>query len=120
MISPTVPRISPIDEPRHRAFMRALAHGDSSSTNWLAGRAGLLVLRYVDAWASGEWLPIQLLAERGAVTDAIRDVPVGVQFRGLLSVILDRTATEWAIAAGGEPYARRPAVARIAPPLLAY
>jgi hypothetical protein len=100
--------------------MYALADGAPSSASWLAARAGLLVLRYVDAWASGEWLPVQLLAERGAVADAICEIPSGDQFRGLLSVVLDRTASEWAITMDGEPFARHPLVGRIAAPLLAY
>jgi hypothetical protein len=79
-----IPRLAPAEQPRHRAFMQVLAEGTASTADWFAARAALLVLRYVDAWASGEWLPVQLLAERAAVADAIGAVPAGDQYRGLL------------------------------------
>jgi hypothetical protein len=80
----------------------------------------LLVLRYVDAWSSGEWLPVQLLAERAAVADAIAEIPRGDHTRGLLSAILDRTSTDWSLGPNGEPFAQPPSVSRVAAPLLAY
>ena len=120
LFSASVPRIDRVDRPRHHAFLRLLAGGDPESREWLCARAGLLVLRYVDAWSSGEWLPVQLLAERAAVADAIVEIPRGDQMRGLLSAILDRTSTDWAIAANGEPFPHPPSVARVAAPLLAY
>ena len=120
-LKPTsIPQIVRPDELRHRAFLQALADGDVASSNWLGARAGLLVLRYVDAWATGEWLPVQLMAERAAVADAIAEIPAGDQIRGLLAVLLERTATEWALTAAREPYALPPSVARVASPLLAY
>jgi hypothetical protein len=115
-----IPRLVAADELRHRAFLQTLAHGDPTSADWLAARAGLLVLRYVDAWATGEWLPVQLLAEHSAVADAICEIPRGSEFRGLLAVLLDRTKTEWAISVGGEAYPLPVSVGRIAAPLLAY
>jgi tetratricopeptide (TPR) repeat protein len=115
-----IPRIVPADEFRHRAFLQALANGNVASNQWLAARAGLLALRYVDAWATGEWLPVQLMAERAAVTDAIAAIPAGDQMRGLLAVVLDRATTEWAVTGSGDPYALAPSAARIAAPLLAY
>jgi hypothetical protein len=115
-----IPRLVAPDELRHSAFLQVLANGDGVSGDWLAARAGLLVLRYVDAWATGDWLPVQLMAERSAVADAICEVPATSEFRGLLAVLLERTATEWAISGGGDPYPLPPSVARIAAPLLAY
>ena len=79
---------------RHRPFLQALTQGDPTSPEWLAARAGLLVLRYMDAWSTGEWLPVQLLAERAAVSEAICAIPSGYQFRGLLAVLLERTTTD--------------------------
>ena len=118
--SPAIPLIPSGTDLRHRPFLQALAQGDPTSPEWLAARAGLLLLRYMDAWSTGEWLPVQLLAERAAVSEAICAVPSGDQFRGLLAVLLERTTTEWAIGAGGEPYPLPPSIARIASPLLAY
>jgi tetratricopeptide (TPR) repeat protein len=80
----------------------------------------MLVLRYVDAWASGEWLPVQLLAEYSAVGDAVNAVPADHQARALLSAVLERTTTEWGLRGGGEPYPKAPAARRVAAPLLAY
>jgi len=101
--------------------LEALAQGDPASTDWLAARAGLLVLRYVDAWGSGEWLPVQLLAERSAVADAICEIPAGNQFRSLLAVLLERTSTEWAVGGGDEPpHPLVTSIRRAAAPLLAY
>jgi tetratricopeptide (TPR) repeat protein len=117
---PAIPLITRDTDLRHRPFLHALAHGEPASAEWLAARAGLLLLRYMDAWSTGEWLPVQLLAERAAVSDAICAIPSGDQFRGLLAVLLERTTTEWAISAGGEPYPLPPSIARIASPLLAY
>ena len=119
-VLPAVPLIPSDTALRHRPFLQALAQVDPTSADWLAARAGLLLLRYVDAWSTGEWLPVQLLAERSAVSDAICAIPSGDQFRSLLAVLLERTATEWAISAGGEPYALPPSIARVATPLLAY
>jgi tetratricopeptide (TPR) repeat protein len=115
----SIPRIDIDTGLRHRAFLEALAEGEPTSSEWLAARAGLLTLRYVDAWASGEWLAVQLLAERSAVCDAIVEVPAGNQFRGLLATLLERTATDWAVNATG-PHPLPPPIARIASPLLAY
>jgi tetratricopeptide (TPR) repeat protein len=116
----SIPRIDIPTGLRHRAFLEALADGEPTSSTWLAARAGLLALRYVDAWASGEWLPVQLLAERSAVCDAIGEIPTGNQFRGLLAVLLERTTTEWVVTSGGEAHPLPPPIARIASPLLAY
>ncbi len=118
--SPALPLITSDTDLRHRPFLQALAQGEPTSPEWLAARAGLLLLRYMDAWSTGEWLPVQLLAERAAVSEAICAIPSGDQFRGLLAVLLERTTTEWAISAGGEPYPLPPSIARIASPLLAY
>lgn len=115
-----IPRIGGDTGFRHRPFLEALADGDPTAGEWLAARAGLLALRYIDAWATGEWLPVQLLAERLAVTDAICEIPKGDQFRGLLAELLERTATEWGVSGGGEPYPLSPSIGRIASPLLAY
>lgn len=116
----SIPRIEAETGFRHRAFLEALANGDPASSAWLAARAGLLALRYVDAWASGEWLQVQLLAERSAVCDAIAEIPAGNQFRGLLATLVERTATDWTVSIAGEAHPLPPTIARIASPLLAY
>jgi hypothetical protein len=120
LASSSIPRIETETGLRHQAFLEVLAEGEPTSSEWLAARAGLLALRYVDAWASGEWLAVQLLAERSAVCDAIAEIPAGNQFRGLLAVLLERSTTDWTVSGAGEPHPLPPSIARIASPLLAY
>ncbi len=100
--------------------MEVLANDGSSPRDWNAARAGLLVLRHVDAWASGEWLPNQLFAEREAVAGAVAEVGAEDPFRGLLAAVLARTAREWTRGPDGQPAARAPRFSRVSAPLLAY
>jgi tetratricopeptide (TPR) repeat protein len=104
---------------RHRAFFDVLASADEGSDVWRAARAGLVVLRLLDAWGDlrerHASLPVLRARERAfkyevdAVQNAIADLPTNGAERRLLSTIVARIVA----AHDGED-------ARMVAPLFAY
>jgi tetratricopeptide (TPR) repeat protein len=95
--------------PRYRAFFEALGTLSEGTPAWRAVLAGLVTMRYLDAWADGGVGPPELAAEREAVEATIdalgRDAVDRVFLAGLVGV------------SAGEPVAD---LARVASLLLAY
>jgi hypothetical protein len=75
---------------QHQAFFEALQHGEGSR-DWLAARAGLLLLRHVVAWSDANWDAEALAPEEGGVTTAIAalaaDDPERIALRGVLDAV---------------------------------
>ena len=75
---------------QHQAFFEALQH-DEGSRDWLAARAGLLVLRHVVAWSDADWDSAAIATEETGVTTAVgalpADDPERVALRGVLDAI---------------------------------
>lgn len=75
---------------RYRAFFEALGSLAEGTPDWRAVLAGLVTLRYVDAWAACGVHACELDAERQAVEGAIEalscDMPERVLLRSLIAV----------------------------------
>ena len=69
---------------RYRAFFVTLGSVPEGAAEWRAAFAGLVTLRYVDAWAESGFSGASLDAERQAVESAIRAVPGDMPEHGLL------------------------------------
>lgn len=84
------PRRDAVGRLQHQAFFEALQHGEGSQ-DWLAARAGLLVLRHVVAWGDADGDSAAVAAEEAGVADAITalraDSPEGAALRGVLNAI---------------------------------
>lgn len=75
--------------PAHRAFFEALGALPGGSPEWRAALAGLVTLRYLDAWADSGVAPADLTTERKAVEDAISVLPAHVPERIFLAGLIN-------------------------------
>ena len=93
MLPPEVPPRKPGAAARlqHQAFFEALQLGEGTR-DWMASRAGLIVLRYVLARADTEWEPGALAAEEGRVSAAVGALPPDDPERAALQAILRAVA----------------------------
>jgi hypothetical protein len=89
MLPPELPQRKPGATARlqHQSFFEALQHGEGTR-DWMASRAGLIVLRYVLARSDIAWDPGALAAEESRVSTAVAALPVGDPERGALQAIL--------------------------------
>jgi tetratricopeptide (TPR) repeat protein len=110
-----VPIIRTETIPRHRAFFEALSQADAGTEAWATEHAGLVTLRFLDAWRegggawSGDWSDAAFGYERDAVEAAIAAVPPALAEGRLLATIVERVVQ----ARAGQP-------ALFVPPLFAY
>jgi hypothetical protein len=72
---------------QHQAFFEALQHGEGSR-DWIAARAGLIVLRYVLARSESDEEPGALGGEESRVAAAIEALPAGDAERASLHAVL--------------------------------
>ena len=72
---------------QHQSFFEALQHGEGTR-DWMASRAGLIVLRYVLARSDIEWETGALAAEESRVSAAVDALPAGDPERVALQAIL--------------------------------
>lgn len=89
MLPPELPPRKPGATARlqHQAFFEALQH-DEGTRDWVASRAGLIVLRYVLARSDTEWEPGALAAEEGRVSVAVDALPPDDLERAALQAVL--------------------------------
>ena len=81
---PVAPPAGRVTLPEYRAFFEVLSAESTEGTPvWRSALAGLVTLRYLDAWGEAATLGRTLGFERGAVGNAIRDLPGGAPERGL-------------------------------------
>jgi len=80
--------------PPHRAFFAALGSMPESSPEWRAVLAGLLTLRYLDAWADTGATSDDLTFEREAVERAIKVLPANAPERIYLAGLVDASTTD--------------------------
>ena len=79
---------------RYRAFFVALGMAPEGLPAWRAAFAGLVALRYLDAWADGGVSVGNLASERRAVLAAINTVADGMPDRALLTSLVVLTVRE--------------------------
>jgi tetratricopeptide (TPR) repeat protein len=103
----------------HAAFLEALQHGEGTR-DWLATRAGLVLVRFVSAWSESEWGLAQLAEEATATAEAIAALAPDDGERATLTAVLAAMRSE--VDRARVPKARRgpEAVALVADELLAY
>jgi hypothetical protein len=77
---------------QHQAFFEALQHGEGTR-DWMASRAGLIVLRYVLARSDTEWEPGALAAEESRVAAAVDALAADDPERARLQAILRAVVT---------------------------
>ena len=125
MLPPELPPRKPGATARlqHQAFFEALQHGEGTR-DWMASRAGLIVLRYVLARSDTEWEPGAMAAEEGRVFAAVDALPPDDLERVALQAVLRTVATAFPSVTplSAEPDAKRdphPAEA-VADVLIAY
>jgi hypothetical protein len=108
---------------QHQAFFEALQHGEGTR-DWIAARAGLIVLRYVLARSESDGDPGALAGEEGRVAAAIEALPAGDAERAALHATLRAmvAAVESSTPRPAEPGADRDARALepVADALIAY
>jgi hypothetical protein len=80
--------------PPHRAFFEALGVLPEGSAEWRAALAGLVTLRYLDAWADTGATAADLVTERRAVESAIAVLPANVPERIYLAGLVDASTTD--------------------------
>jgi hypothetical protein len=80
--------------PPHRAFFEALGVLPEGSAEWRAALAGLVTLRYLDAWADTGATAADLTTERRAVEDAIAVLPANVPERIYLGGLVDASTDD--------------------------
>jgi len=76
---------------RYRAFFVTLGSVPEGAPEWRAAFAGLVTLRYVDAWAESGWAVEDLASERRAVTAAIQSVADEMPERQILDSLVGLT-----------------------------
>jgi tetratricopeptide (TPR) repeat protein len=76
---------------QHQAFFEVLQHGEGTR-DWIAARAGLIVLRYVLARSESDGEPGALAAEEGKVAAAVDALPAGDAERAALHAVLNAMA----------------------------
>lgn len=104
---------------RHQAFFETLQHGEGTR-DWLAARAGLLVLRHVLARSDAEWEAGALAAEESSIATALEALPPDDPERARLSAVLAGFHSAGP-RAGQSPDAREPhALEPVADALIAY
>jgi tetratricopeptide (TPR) repeat protein len=79
---------------RYRAFFVTLGSVPEGAAEWRAAFAGLVTLRYIDAWAECGFSGSSLDAERDAVDEAIRAVPEDMPERRLLDQLVQASLRE--------------------------
>jgi tetratricopeptide (TPR) repeat protein len=79
---------------RYRAFFVTLGSVPEGAPAWHAAFAGLVTLRYIDAWAESGFSGYSLDAEREAVESAIRAVPSDMAERRLLDQLVQASLRE--------------------------
>jgi tetratricopeptide (TPR) repeat protein len=94
---------------RYRAFFVTLGASSEGSSEWRAAFAGLVTLRYLDAWADGGVSAGNLASERQAVQAAIDAVSADLPDRALLTSLVALSTRE-----------PRGALSHLAPLLMAY
>lgn len=82
------------DVARYRAFFVTLGSVPEGADEWRAAFAGLVTLRYVDAWAESGFSGSSLEAERQAVESAVRAVPNDMPERQLLHHLVQASLRE--------------------------
>jgi hypothetical protein len=104
---------------RHQAFFETLQHGEGTR-DWLAARAGLLVLRHVLARSDADWEAGALAAEERSVATALEALPPDDPERVRLSAVLAGFHSA-GLRADQSPDAREPhALEPVADALIAY
>ena len=92
---PVAPPAGRVTLPKYRAFFEVLSAESTEGTPvWRSALAGLVTLRYLDAWGEAATLGRTLGFERGAVGNAIRDLPAGAPERGLLAALMEVLSVE--------------------------
>jgi hypothetical protein len=89
---------------QHQAFFEALQHGEGTR-DWIAARAGLIVLRYVLAGSESDGEPGALAAEEGKVAVAVDALPADDAERAALHTVLAALHTSTSDLA--QPHAKR-------------
>ena len=79
---------------RYRAFFVTLGSVPEGAAEWRAAFAGLVTLRYIDAWADSGFSGTALDSEREAVESAIRGVPDDMPERQLLDQLVQSSQRE--------------------------
>ncbi len=82
------------DVARYRAFFVTLGSVPEGAAEWRAAFAGLVTLRYIDAWAESGFSGPRLDAEREAVESAIRAVSDDMPERQLLHQLVQSSLRE--------------------------
>lgn len=95
MATPEGPLLGANSIPPHRAFFEALGRLPEGSPEWRAALAGLVTLRYLDAWAEGGATAAELSTERQAVQKAIGVLPANAPERIYLAGLVDASASDW-------------------------
>jgi hypothetical protein len=80
--------------PPHRAFFEALGTLPEGSPDWRAALAGLVTLRYLDAWADTGAAASDLVTERRAVESAIEVLPANAPERIYLAGLVDASTID--------------------------
>jgi hypothetical protein len=114
-----VPPRNPAVRLQHRAFFEALQH-DEGSRDWLAARAGLLLLRHVVAWSDANWDAEALVPEEVGVTTAIAALPTGDPERLALRGVLDAVYASVPTSRGRGAVRRQRAAELVADALIVY
>jgi len=92
--TPEGPSRSATSIPPHRAFFEALGALPEGSAEWRAALAGLVTLRYLDAWADTGAAAADLVTERRAVENAIAVLPANAPERIYLAGLVDASTTD--------------------------
>lgn len=92
--TPEGPGFSISTVPPHRAFFEALGSLPERSAEWRAALAGLVTLRYLDAWADTAATAADLDTERQAVEKAIAVLPANAPERIYLAGLIDASTAE--------------------------
>jgi tetratricopeptide (TPR) repeat protein len=79
---------------RYRAFFVTLGSAPEGAAEWRAAFAGLVTLRYIDAWAESGFSGTSLDAEREAVESAIRAVPSDMPEHRILHQLVQASLRE--------------------------
>lgn len=96
MATPVGPSIGASEVPPHRAFFEALGALPEGSADWRAALAGLVTLRYLDAWGDTHATAADLGSERRAVDNAIGLLPNNVPERMFLAGLIEAATSEGA------------------------
>ena len=90
-----VPPAGRVSLPKYRAFFEALSGEAAEGTPaWRSALAGLVTLRYLDAWSEAAMSGADLGDEGEAVTRAIDALPDGSTERGLLRGLMEALAAD--------------------------